>query len=292
MILTRKCPLCRANASETAFPYSIYFNKQIFRYLRCSDCHTVFVDPVPDDSCFDLMYAKVNYHDSHYAISDLTLYRDSAELLRQYVERGSSVLDYGCGVGQFLVAAKNLDLIPYGVEFEASVVAAAAETAGCPVLAVQDFDGGFGARRFDVIHLGDVLEHLPDPISVVDQLLLRLKPGGFLFVEGPLEINPSPVYWASKLFGAINHYFRPLAIGPGVPTHLFRTSATAQSRFFREQFPALSCLVWRVCESGWPYAQGNWLKRRIADVAIYLGGKRVSGVVFGNRFQALYQYLP
>lgn len=45
-------------------------------------------------------------------------------------------------------------------------------------------------QRFDAIHLGDVLEHLPHPAS----LLRELEPlGGVFFIEGPLENNPSLV---------------------------------------------------------------------------------------------------
>jgi SAM-dependent methyltransferase len=238
------------------------------------------------------MYAKGNYHDSHYADSDPTPYLQSAALLRQFAQPGSTVLDYGCGVGQFLAAAKDIDLVPCGVEFDASAAALAASSSGCSVFTVADFDSGFEAQLFDVIHLGDVLEHLPDPGTVLGILLQRLKPGGLLFVEGPLETNPSLVYWSAKLFGAVKHCLRPALIGPGVPTHLFCTSAPAQSRFFREQFPALRPLLWRLSESGWPYGQGNWLKRRIADSALCIGGKRIAGVEFGNRFQALYEYLP
>lgn len=284
----RSCPLCNAQESGPAFPYAIRFANQIFRYLRCRDCRTVFVDPVPDAACFAQMYAKANYHDSHYGASDLVPYRQAAGLLRQFAQSGATVLDYGCGVGHFLQAVKAEGLDPYGVEFDAPAAAAAAVHAGCPVVTVADLDRAVAGQLFDVIHLGDVLEHLPDPAATLAGLLTRLKPGGLLFVEGPLETNPSPVYWAARLFGGVKHRLRPAEIGGGVPTHLFRTSAPAQARFFRQRFPTLQPLVWQVSESGWPYAQGNWIKRQVAAAALTLGGRTLAGIQLGNRFQALY----
>lgn len=58
------------------------FANQIFHYLRCRDCRTVFVDPVPDAACFAQMYDKATYHDSFYSANDLTPYQQAAALLR------------------------------------------------------------------------------------------------------------------------------------------------------------------------------------------------------------------
>jgi len=286
--LTRACPLCDGQAAGSAFPYAIRFIDQVFYYLRCRDCRTVFVDPVPDAACLALIYNKTSYHDSHYSFTDLSPYRKAALLCRQYAKPRSSVLDYGCGVGHFLQAIKAEGFQPHGVEFDASAAAAAAEIVGCSVLTVDDFDRDSYNQLFDVIHLGDVLEHLPDPAATISSLLKRLRIGGLLFVEGPLETNPSLVYWTAKLFGYVKQFHSPDSICSGEPSHLFLTSATAQSRFFRERFPCLKPVYWRVWESGWPYAQGNWIKRAIANQALAVGGKSVAGIVFGNRFQAIY----
>jgi SAM-dependent methyltransferase len=286
----RSCPLCEGKASSPSFPYALRFNDQIFRFFCCGECLTVFVDPVPNAACFALMYGKENYHDAHYGANDLTIYRQAAVLLRRFAQPGSTVLDYGCGVGHFLQAVKAEGFAPYGVEFDASAAASAAVHAGCRVATVADLDHAYAGQLFDVIHFGDVLEHLPDPAATLTGLLTRLKPRGLLFVEGPLETNPSPVYWAARLFGDLKHRLRPTEIGAGVPTHLFRTSAPAQARFFRQRFPSLKPLVWQVTESGWPYAQGNWIKRGVAAAAITLGGRKLAGIQLGNRFQALYSY--
>jgi hypothetical protein len=47
---------------------------------------------------------------------------------------------------------------------------------------------------------------------------------------------------------------------------------------------------WKVSESGWPYAKGNWIKRRVAAAALTLGGKTFAGNQLCNRFQGLYSF--
>lgn len=287
--LIRPCPLCAGAADGVSFPYAITFADQVFRYYRCGQCRTVFVDPIPDAATFALMYGKAVYHDAHYAAPDFTHYSQAAALLAQHSQRGSSILDYGCGVGHFLQAVKAEGFVPYGLEFDEAAAASAAASVECPVFTVADLERECSLQSFDVLHLGDVLEHLPDPGGTLVGLLALLKPGALLFVEGPLETNPSPVYWCARLFGGLKHRLRPGMIGAGVPTHLFRTSAKAQAAFFRDRFPELRLLDWQVSESGWPYAEGHGVKRRIADVALALGGRRVLGFELGNRFQALYR---
>lgn len=286
--ISPRCPMCESVAAGPAFPYAIRFGEQVYRYLGCSNCRTAFINPLPNPSCFARIYGKANYHNVHYLSADQSSYQNSVSLLRQFVQPGSTVLDYGCGVGSFLVEARLMGYVPYGVEFDASTAVFAASMTGCPVIPLADFDHGFKTQLFDVIHLGDVLEHLPYPTATLDKLIKRLKPSGLLFVEGPLEANPSPVYWAASLFGFVKYFFSPTAIGSGVPSHLFCTSALAQSSFFRLFFPRLQPLYWRVFETGWPYVCGNWIKRAIANVAIAIGGKKFAGFVLGNRFQAIF----
>lgn len=285
----RPCPLCSGAAQGVSFPYAISFVDQVFRYHRCAQCRTVYVDPIPDPATFARMYGKADYHDVHYAASDLSPYRQAAALLAQHAPSGSTVLDYGCGVGHFLQAVRAEGFVPFGVEFDAAAAASAAVSVGCPVVTVSDLERLGSAQLFDVLHLGDVLEHLPDPAATLASLLPLLKPGGLLFVQGPLEINSSPVYWCARLFGAFKHWLHPALPGAGVPTHLFRTSVKAQSAFFRNRFPELQLLHWEVFETGWPYADGHGVKRRISDVALALGGRKVLGHVLGNRFRALYR---
>lgn len=288
----RICPLCNGKAGRNAFPYATLFNSIMFSYLECDVCRSVFVDPVPDGETLARMYAKAEYHDCHYEDIEQSNYTESARLLTQYSNEGASALDYGCGTGAFLVALSEQNFLPYGVEFDKDAARRASHEAACTVLSLDDFMAIVDKPKFDVIHFGDVLEHLVNPAGTLSGMLQHLSPGGILFAEGPLEINPSAVYWFARSYGAIKRILRLTRTGNDAPTHLFRTGAKQQLDFFLSSDQGLSLKYWQVYETGWPYAEGGLLKRGIATLAMILGGHHILGSTFGNRFRGVFVYKP
>ena len=104
LVQARDCPICGGRPVGTSFPYATRFNRGRFGYLKCGQCKSVFVDPVPDNPTFLRMYAKLVYHDRHYDGSECAErfdYDESVKLLMQHIEPGATVLDYGCGTGGF-----------------------------------------------------------------------------------------------------------------------------------------------------------------------------------------------
>jgi SAM-dependent methyltransferase len=235
------------------------------------------------------MYAKASYHDRHYLDCDSARYQSSAKLLSAFLPVGASVLDYGCGLGLFLKALQAEGFSATGVEFDQEAADYASESAGCPAYSVATFLSQKSTGAYDALHLGDVLEHLPEPGAALRELLGLVKPGGLLFVEGPLETNPSPVFWAACLFGAVKRLVRPNFIGSSPPTHLLRVNAKQQMAFFKRVDPGLWQLHWDVHETGWPYASGGALKRAIAGAGALLGGRKIFGVTFGDRFRGVFR---
>jgi SAM-dependent methyltransferase len=191
-------------------------------------------------------------------------------------------------LGGFLEALGNAGFMPCGVEFDRDAALCAGTNANCRSMSVEDFWEQTEKQLFDAIHFGDVLEHLPYPEDTLRKLLAQLKPGGVLFVEGPLEINPSPVYWSAKIFGVLKHLLRPNFVAADPPTHLFRTGGRQQLQFFSRVDPNLQLKVWSVYETGWPYANGSPIKRLIARLAKSIGGKKMFGESFGNRFRGVF----
>jgi len=282
------CPLCGGKPKGLAFPYRIRYQDNLFHYVRCCQCATVYVSPVPDAITFESMYAPEAYHDLHYGLDvDLLAYQKSISLLNTFALPGCGILDFGCGAGHFLLACRLQGFRCFGVEFSRDAARAAAQCSGVAVVSVADWLSSDSVMLFDAIHLGDVLEHLPDPAGTLKQLLAALKPNGLLFFEGPLEENASLVLWASRSVGRLNRFLRPTLVGEGVPTHLFRTHSKAQKAFFNRLIPHAIELYWELDESGWPYASGGRVKRMIASLARRVSLVPVIGSMFGNRFRLI-----
>jgi len=289
--LSRPCPLCGGKPVGIGFPYRTKYNETIFSYLKCGTCLSVYVDPIPDGQTFTKMYAKVEYHDSHYMDCSVEPYVESAKLLKKYLPPSSRVLDYGCGMGVFLRALKNEGMTPFGIEFDDSAARYAREATNCEVLSIAEFQALPEKPNFDAIHLGDVLEHLPNPVQTFYQLLDYLVPNGIIFIEGPLETNPSPVYWATRLYGVLKRLLKPDFVANHPPTHLFQTNAKQQLATFMQFDEFIELKYWAVYETGWPYNSTPGLKGAIAIAALALGGKRFLNFTFGNRFRAIFTRL-
>ena len=101
-----------------------------------------------------------------------------------------AILDVGSGPGSFLVRGRERGWQPLGIEPSAR----AAEHARALGLSVVE---GFLTRelarelpRFDVVHMSEVLEHLPDPRATLVLAHELLDCGGLVCVSVPNDYNP------------------------------------------------------------------------------------------------------
>ncbi len=125
-------------------------------------------------------------------------YHHYYELLEAHAP-GRRILDIGSGPGYFLEAGRMRGWDVLG--FEPSRIAAD-YTASRGIAVVNGFFSADKAPgRFDVISMNLVLEHLRDPIGLVEQAKSVLAPGGLLFVSSPNDFNPlQMVLWRKMGF--------------------------------------------------------------------------------------------
>jgi len=106
---------------------------------------------------------------------------------------------------------------------------------------VQDDD-----IQADLIHLGDVVEHLTEPDVTFRTALGMLRPGGVVVAQGPLENNRT-------VFGAIKQAVgrvRPHRVREGIPTHVILATEAGQRAFFQRH--GLVTERFEVSEVWWP----------------------------------------
>lgn len=108
-------------------------------------------------------------------------------LIRQCPEP-AKILDVGAGEGSFLQTASLLrpsaDLFAVDIHnyLDPEILKKRAEFHICDLSTQQlPFDDNF----FDYINCSHVLEHVPNPISVLKEMQRTLKPGGILYLETP-----------------------------------------------------------------------------------------------------------
>jgi len=119
--------------------------------------------------------------------------RSSHYYAQRFVGCGQQVLDIGCGVGFFAAWLKEDGNRVTGVD---ALPHTAAHDALEEYFAVDLSSGGahptkLGSRRFDVVLLLDVLEHLTDPAHLVGDARATLGDHGRMIVSLPNVANRS-----------------------------------------------------------------------------------------------------
>jgi SAM-dependent methyltransferase len=196
-------------------------------------------------------------------------------------------LDHGCGRGHFLTAVREAGWEVVGTEYDPAVAARISQIVGARVLARSKLSD-IAPGSIDVIHLGDVLEHLVDPIAELRMLVPLLKPGGYLLAQGPLEANVNAFTLAVKLFRSLSD--RGPASQP--PYHVQLTTASGQLALFeRANLTPSSYEVW---EAAWPAPARltGIVVRRPRQLALYvaravsrmLGRLMPPSAMWGNRY--------
>ena len=229
------------------------------------------------------MYRQDDYHEVFYEEQDEQI---PSRLKAFFPIAGAKrLLDFGCGAGHFLKAARALGFSAEGVELDPAVRRNAATTSGCPVSSLDDLKGS--GKRFDIVHLGDVLEHLPTPVESMRELESLLSDDGRFLVEGPLEANASLVRAAGVLFGDVRKRLGRMPEGSFPPYHLFQTNARAQRAFFAERL-GYTVERYEVWETGWPYrSSGSGLRDLIGRASVVAANVAGPKAEMGNRFAAL-----
>jgi SAM-dependent methyltransferase len=111
------------------------------------------------------------------------------------------LLEVGCAGGWLLKHAAERGWRARGVELSGDAVARA-RALGLEVHHGDLLSAGFPAAAFDLVYMGDVLEHVPDCRAVVGEAARVLRPGGHLYLRGPITTHSLARGAALALYGA------------------------------------------------------------------------------------------
>ena len=149
--------------------------------FRCSQCGFVqLADSHPAVSYED-------YELSWMHIQTLLTYRQSVarDFVSRFALRQKSVLDVGCGSGEFLTCLRDAGAAPSGIEPSLGLVNQAKERGFDVIQGLVSKQAFQNARPFDAWTCLQVLEHLTDPVSFLTVLRGVLPAGGKGLVEVP-----------------------------------------------------------------------------------------------------------
>ncbi|WP_063833579.1 glycosyltransferase [Skermanella stibiiresistens] len=193
------CPICNSKKLDYQFTH------EGSAIVGCTDCGFVMRNPQPTDLELEAIYSssyflgadrESNFEEKGFQIEVDRLKRKTAALYLDEVEsylgldaqqRGNmSLLEIGCGLGNFLIEAQSRGYQITGVEVSESAVATANDKLGSPAVHqgfIETVD--LPAESFDICIMADVIEHTRDPGAFLSHVRRLLKPGGVIFVAVP-----------------------------------------------------------------------------------------------------------
>ena len=185
LIRARPCPVCSRNGGD---PGEALFVKQGFRHLRCPDCGLIYVNPVLKDE------AVLEHYQEESSWVQVLASEPQVELDRMKYEYGLDVaaphlagpdlLDVGAGTGLFVETAAGRGFRPAALELHRQNAANLRER-GFEVIDRPLEQAGLDEDRFDLVTLWEVLEHIVDPGSLLNEISRVLRPGGILLILVP-----------------------------------------------------------------------------------------------------------
>jgi SAM-dependent methyltransferase len=179
------------------------YQRERRRLVVCGSCGFVYHDPQIDERDIAVLYER--FRDSSFRSESPDAYFDRItslsnaesenfakvtwlrERLPELLERGGSLLDIGCGGGVFIhtFLENCARWTGAGVEPTPAFAELAGRRLGQPVVAGSYRPGLFAPRRFDLVTINQVLEHVVDPIRFLVNVRRDLADGGVVYLEVP-----------------------------------------------------------------------------------------------------------
>jgi 2-polyprenyl-3-methyl-5-hydroxy-6-metoxy-1,4-benzoquinol methylase len=190
----RPCPACNSAEKIPAFI------KNDFTFVRCAECFSLYANPVPTSQDLDRFY-RDSVSQTYWAE---TFFPAVAEARREKifaprVDRIRSIAsdagikttilcDVGAGMGIFLEEARSKGFGEKFVAVEPSAkMAAHNRSLGFDVFegfASHAGDAPGLANHADIATCFEVIEHMVDPLSLIQSISTLVRPGGLIVISG------------------------------------------------------------------------------------------------------------
>lgn len=253
----KECYLCLSGKiKRTSFQRRIQFDNQIFSFYYCKNCFSYSLFPKLTELQVQDLYSLdyvTNLNKELNAVEStdwdrfiqLQLFFTSRPKLR-----GANFLDYGCGADPITFKmAKQSCLEPFGMEFSQDVRESAIAKSGVVVYSRDEILNS--SHMYDIIFLGDVIEHLVNPIFELCFLNTKLNPGGILIAQGPLQGARTLTHFLVNLFA----FFTRKKISTFPPYHV--SLATRKSMLLVMQSSGFTNINMECTEVQWPAPKFN-----------------------------------
>lgn len=173
----RECPAC---LSKNSFRRG---EKSDFEILKCAECGSLFTSSFPK-------VAEEQDYDDYYTEANLSVPEFTHRRLDEIVagfsryRRTIKFLEIGFGAGSFLEAAKRAEWDVEGVEISQSACEHS-RADGFKVFCGELAEAKYPDGAFDVVVASELMEHVADPVSLLQEVARILRAGGLFWATTP-----------------------------------------------------------------------------------------------------------
>jgi SAM-dependent methyltransferase len=107
------------------------------------------------------------------------------DLVGQYLEPGSRLLDVGCGFGLTVLEATKRGYRAEGIDISKRRLTLAREKLGLTLMHGRLEELRLPTGTYDGVIFWDVLEHVHNPLEILAEIRRITRPGGFMFGQVP-----------------------------------------------------------------------------------------------------------
>jgi len=170
------CPACLSK--NTAYR----FDKNGFRIEECKKCGLFFCSKVPTAEKLKKYYEKDEYCCKKRNAFIVKLENKYfLRRFRKYIKKNSVILDYGCGKGELIEILNKRGHYAEGVDLSQRNK----EIGRKKGIKINSGLDPKKKRAYDIIIMRCSLEHMAEPILLINKLKNALKDGGYLFIDVP-----------------------------------------------------------------------------------------------------------
>ena len=247
------CYLCKSHDSKVI--HKGVRGGETIDVLQCNTCGLVRLSEVMDEP--DEFYRDSGMRDGCVeSLGKLRLEtKDDDERRFRFTEKmitNKRVLDFGCGDGGYLLRAQNVARSACGIELEKPVrEALQAEGFRCHER-IKD------AGEVDVVTMFHVLEHLPDPVTALREIVDHIAPDGMLIVEVPNADDALLSLYQCDAFADFTYWKCHIYLYTMDTLRLLVKKAGLKVKFMRQiqRYPLENHLYWLV--KGKPGGHFQW----------------------------------
>jgi len=188
------CPICGSSSrlllgkpGKISDVFKNYSEIGEVSVVRCLDCSGTYIHPMVYFSReFRKKLYNLDYWNSDGALEDSKNIGEKNDIMAAVKKlsgdtRSKTMLDIGCGTGEFLKAGADAAFNVTGIDVDSTTTEYVAKKYGFPTLTGLLGPETFPQYSFDVVVLSHVIEHLQKPTELLGIIYSILKPNG-LFV--------------------------------------------------------------------------------------------------------------